>query len=184
MPTSDLGQVADTHQKLSLDDYLPTYQFSEYHEIEIDRQADVVFTAVKELDLSQSEVVNFLFRLRGLPKDMHNLSAFLDYGFIFLEEYENEEIILGFLIARGGLTKVSAAEFRNLSSKDYIKGTWNFKLSSCGNKTRLSTETRVFCPTRRSRIRFSIYWFFISQFSGLIRMIMLRMIKQHAEALD
>lgn len=182
MPVPNIGQLNNPHQKLGLDDYLPVFQFSEYHEIVIDRQADVVFTAVKELDLSQSKVVNFLFRIRGLPKDMHTLSAFLDYGFISLEDNENEEIVLGFLIHGNGLKKASSTEFWDLQDGDYIKGVWNYKFSPAGNKTRLSTETRVFCPTRRSRKRFSVYWFFISHFSGLIRLIMLRMIKKQAEA--
>lgn len=169
------------YPNLSFNDYLPTFQFSEYHDIEIDQGVDQVFSAVKDLDLSQSKVINLLFLIRGLPKDMHTLSSFLDYGFILLEERKNEEIIFGFLIGWKGLNKVMPAEFRGIAANDYIKGVWNFRLSPRGGRTRLSTETRVFCPNKGSKFRFSIYWLFISRFSGLIRKIMLRMIKQQAE---
>lgn len=170
-------------QKQSLDGYLPVFQISEFHEIEVDRQVDAVYLAVKKLDLSKSIVVKFLFWLRRLPPEMFTLAAFLDNGFILLEEKENEEIILGFLNSGQGLKKATPKEFSSSSGKDSIKGVWNFKLAPIGSKTMLSTETRVFCPTKRSLIRFSLYWFFISQFSGLIRKILLRMIKKQAEIL-
>ena len=113
---------------------------------------------------------------------MSNFYAFVENGFIFLDEKENDEIILGFLIGWKGLTKVPPDEFKHLQDKRYIKGVWNFKLSPSGENTSLSTETRVYCPTKLSRIRFSMYWFVISRFSGLIRKIMLKLIKEQAES--
>jgi hypothetical protein len=161
--------------------WLKEHQFSEYHEIEIAREADRVFEAIKQVDISQSRIIRILFRIRGLPQGMSNFYGFLENGFILLEENENEEIIFGFLIGWTGLAKMSPDEFKQLQDRNYIKGVWNFKLTPVGGKTSLSTETRVYCPTMLSRVRFSIYWFVISRFSGLIRIIMLRLIKKQVE---
>lgn len=180
MNTSHFGNATTPPVKLS--QWLEKYQFSEYHEIEIEREADRVFTAIKNVDISQSRIIRVLFKIRGIPQGMSDFYAFLENGFILLEEKENDEIILGFLIGWNGLMRVSPDEFKHLQDKRYIKGVWNFKLSPSGENTILSTETRVYCPTKLSRIRFSVYWFAISRFSGLIRKIMLRLIKEQTES--
>ena len=59
---------------------------------------------------------------------------------------------------------------------------WNFAIRPLvGNKTVLTTETRVRCVDPAGRWRFRIYWAFIRPFSGLIRLVMLRAIKRDAE---
>lgn len=45
----------------------------------------------------------------------------------------------------------------------------------------LATETRVFCPDRASRMRFTPYWHLIRPFSGLIRHRILSVIKGTSE---
>jgi len=179
MNTPHFYNAAMSPTKLS--QWLEMYQFSEYHEINIEKEADHVFKVIKNVDISQSRIIRTLFKIRGLPQGMSNFYAFLENGFILLEEKENDEIILGFLIGWNGLAKVPPDEFKHLQDKRYIKGVWNFKLAPLGKNTVLSTETRVYCPTMLSRIRFSIYWFVISRFSGLIRIIMLRSIKEQVE---
>jgi len=179
MNTSHFGNAAAPIARLSW--WLEKYQFSEYHEIEIAREAGRVFEAIKNVDISKSRIIRILFRIRGLPQGMSNFYTFLEYGFILLEERENEEIIFGFLIGWNGLQKVSPDEFKHLQDKRYIKGVWNFKLSPSRENIVLSTEARGYCPTKLSRIRFSRYWFAISHFNGLIRKIMLRLIKKQVE---
>jgi len=49
MSTSYLGNVATSPVKLS--QWLEKYQFSEYHEIEIEKEADRVFDAIENVDI-------------------------------------------------------------------------------------------------------------------------------------
>ena len=62
---------------------------------------------------------------------------------------------------------------------DTLKITLNFLMSEIGpGQTEVSTETRVQCLGKTMKRRFSIYWFFIRPFSGLIRREMLRILKK------
>jgi len=49
MNTSHLGNAATLPVKLS--QWLEMYQFSEYHEIEIEKEADRVFEAIENVDI-------------------------------------------------------------------------------------------------------------------------------------
>jgi len=166
-----------------IDDYLSVYQFSEYHSIVVRNRAEQIFPVIKNTNFRKSKFLNFLFIVRGLPAKMNSIDGFVDSGFILLEEHENKEIVLGFLfgVTLRKIKVVLPNEFKKFIDPRYIKGVWNFRLSRKDNKTILSTETRVFCPTKKSKILFSIYWFFISYFSGLIRMIILKLIKHESE---
>jgi|LGVF01.1.fsa_nt_gb hypothetical protein len=163
--------------------YLHSYQFSEYHEVAIEKKANVVFPIIKSVDFKKSKILKFLFTFRGLPKSMESINGFIDNGFILLDERENEEIVLGFLfgITVKEIKSVHPTSFFEFKDRNYIKGVWNFRINTAGNNTILSTETRVFCPTKISKIFFAIYWFLISYFSGVTRMAILKLIKQEAE---
>ncbi|MBU0731200.1 MAG: hypothetical protein KKE17_02380 [Proteobacteria bacterium] len=113
---------------------------------------------------------------------MQSLKGFMDNGFILLDVKKNEGLVLGFLFGRKGIKIVSPDAFKQFNAKGYIKCVWNFKLSGRQDATLLSTETRVFCTCKASKFFFSIYWFFIAYFSGLTRVIILKLIKQEAEA--
>ena len=55
----------------------------------------------------------------------------------------------------------------------------NFFVQEVGpERTLLSTETRVLCGDTVSRWKFRAYWEVIKPFSGLIRLIMLRVVRQ------
>ena len=166
-----------------IDKYLKQYQFSEHHEVEISRNRETVFNAIKNVNFYNSKFLKLLFRCRGLPSKMNSINGFIDCGFIFLEEQNNKEILLGFLLGGkfNGIKQVKPSEFINFSDQRYIKGVWNFHLSQTNKNTLLATETRVFCPCTSYRILFSIYWFFISYFSGVTRSIILNLIKQDSE---
>jgi hypothetical protein len=76
---------------------------------------------------------------------------------------------------------VSAAEFRGFDKPGFATITWNFRLRRGETGTVLSTETRVLCPTRRTRMLFRAYWTIVGPFSALIRREMLRLVKREAE---
>ncbi len=146
-----------------LNKYLKPFQFSEYHEIHIQSQARVIFPLIKRIDFKKSKLIKLLFTLRGLPRKMDSIDGFLEQGFILLEEKADDEMIVGFLfgIPIKELKRISPDQFASFDDRNFIKGVWNFKLKKSGTGNLLSTETRVFCPTRITKLLFAIYWFCI-----------------------
>ncbi|MFQ6120214.1 MAG: hypothetical protein ACE5KE_10055 [Methanosarcinales archaeon] len=143
---------------------------------------------MEKIDLTNSWIIKLLFTIRRLPKQARNLKEFVNSGFILLEEKENEEMVFG-LVSQPWkynvvFQKVTPDEFRIFAQKGYVKIVWNFYLSKIDeNRTHISTETRIYCTDKKAKLKFSLYWLLISQFSGLIRKIMLKLIKREAEEL-
>ena len=170
-----------------IDEFLPKYDFIETHDIKIRASAANVFNAVNEIDLCESPIIRGLFFLRGLPDKQLKLSNLRKSRFEVLGERENEELLLGlagkFWTIRGKLQKINSGNFREFDEKGFAKAVWNFSVSSNGNETRLTTETRVCCFDDASRRSFGFYWTFIQPFSGLIRREMLKIVKKKSEAM-
>lgn len=151
----------------NLNRFLETYQFSEFHTITIHTSKEAVWKTLNEIDFMKSKVIQSLFFLRGMQSHsvkLDDLKKFINP--VFIEE--NQEIIL-------------------CSTEKAFWGTctlaWNFYLQEIdGKTTELSTETRVFLPSRKDFLAFRCYWLFIEPFSRLIRRIMLSLIKKEAES--
>ncbi len=92
-----------------IDLFLPEYDFSETHDIEIRATAKTVFRTLNEVDLCESTVVRWLFRLRGMPARGMTLREMRRLQFETLGESENRELLLGlagrFWTIRGDLRK-------------------------------------------------------------------------------
>ena len=180
-----------------IDEYLSGFDAVERHQLTINAPANVVFDAVRGLDLSESRIVRALFRLREIPGCLRSrhlrarqlgltLHDLMKTGFVILGERPTEEIVLGvvgrFWTPRGGIKHVDAAGFAAFSSPGYAKAVWTFSVrESAHATTELKTETRVLCLDDSSRRRFKLYWTLVAPFSGLIRMEALRSIKRAAE---
>jgi hypothetical protein len=167
-----------------IDKYLPTYTFSEFHEIVVNSPIKNVYDVAKDVDLSKSKMITFLFKIRGLPTKRLHLQDFIDdIGFTNLEENYPHERLIGFW-ARGKIAKIPSYEdFSNNSIHPWIKVVWNFQFEKRGEeKTKVSTETRVLCVAPITRFTFGLYWSLIRPFSGLIRRKMLNIIKDDSEA--
>jgi hypothetical protein len=170
-----------------IDDFLPSYDFVETHEISINSKPDDVYSSLNEVNYCGSPIIRWLFWLRGLPAENVTLQSLSELRFITLGEVVNEEILLGitgqFWTVNGNLKKLDASGFREFNEKGFAKAVWNFSLNWSGLVTFLTTETRIKCLDPESRRRFGLYWTFISPFSGLIRMEMLKLVKRQAERL-
>ena len=171
----------------SLDRFLGRWDFAEYHSIEVDAPPERVDAQVRDLDLGRSRVVRLLFRLRGMPARSARLDGMQGIGFQLLDDRPGEEIVLGligrFWTSDGGLCRFDAQDFVAFDEPGWAKAVWNFRMTPLnGGRTRLETETRVLCTDARSRRRFRVYWTFIRPFSGLIRRVALREVKNKAEA--
>ncbi len=179
-----------------IDEFLPNYDFTEFHEIQIQAPAEIVYQKVLHLDLNSSEIIGNLFKLRQLPalfssKKRHQEKLGLTFeglekfGFILLGKNPGEEILLGlvgrFWTRSGGIRRLDGDSFRKFTEPGFAKTVWNFYLSEKENQTVLSTETRIACMDDRSRRNFKIYWTFIRPFSGIIRQEILKVVRRETE---
>jgi len=145
-----------------------------------------VYPAIWETNIGGSWLIRLLFFLRGLPKPFLTLKGVTHNGFVVLREDVNMELNLG-LIAKpwkptGEILQITATEFNNFNQKGWVKVVWNFRLEEVSEQTvELSTETRIHCTDTTSKWFFSIYWFFVAPFSGIVRTEMLKLIKKRAE---
>ena len=157
----------------TLDAFMPTYEFSERHAVEVSAPPERVDRAVREVTLAEMPVVRALFALRGLPRRGANrpvLSAFREATTV-LEDVPGEGLVLElrgqFWRLRGGRGEPSATAVVDVRSE---------------RAGVLSTERRVHVEDAAARRKFRRYWRVIRPFSGLIRVRMLRAAKRRAEA--
>jgi len=170
-----------------IDEFLPEHDFIETHCISIRADAADIYRVANEVDFSESPVIRWLMRLRGMSVGNLTLSNLGKFKFEMLGETLNKEMVIGlvgkFWTVAGDLQRIDAESFKVFDTTGYAKAVWNFSLAQDGENTRLTTETRIKCLDENSRRRFGFYWMFICPFSGLIRMEMLKSIKRKAEAL-
>lgn len=187
---------------MRLDHYLPGYHFCERHQIIIHASPEKIFSNVMHLDLKKSKVILALFKIRGAlavlspgskwkgkPFSLRlAVDELIKDHFQLLEEVEKKEIVLGFAgkfwQPSGDIIKFSSAgDFIHFNREGYCKSAWNFYIEEHdGGGYALLTETRILCLGWRAKILFGCYWLTIRFFSGLIRVIMLKMTKEQAEA--
>jgi hypothetical protein len=142
-----------------IDKYLKNYQYNARYERTINAPAKDCFIAARDLDISPSFVTRTLLRLRGLPYKNASLQDFIkNMCFTYLEEIPYQEFIID-------------------ASQKGLKIYWNFTFHEISNaQTKVGTETRIYCPSKKAKRKFSVYWFFVKPFSGIIRKELLRMI--------
>jgi len=160
------------------------------HAASIRAPRERIWECAKTVDVNRSPAARVLFALRRLLAGSGGrafpltVESLLD-GFILLGERPAQEILFGLIgkpwTARYGARKVAPGEFASFSEPGFAKIVMNFKLAGTPPAVTLSTETRVLCLDGVSRIRFRIYFGFAGPFSGLIRVEMLRLIRNCAE---
>jgi hypothetical protein len=177
-----------------IDSFAPGPDAVETHRIAINASPDVVYRALWTADLGRSLIIKFLLALRSLPEfTLHprkplprdrtiTLQTLIDAGFGVLAEQPGKEIVLGvsgkFWRPAGNLSPFNRADFDAPVAQGLARAVWNFHVAVVSDQSVLSTETRVICGDSRSRQKFRAYWFFVRPFSGLIRRIMLRAVRQ------
>lgn len=178
-----------------IDDFMPVWDFSEKHETVIRASVEDVSRALHTADFSESFIVRWLLKLRGMSGENVTLASLKDTKFRILAEKENEEVVIGlagkFWTPTGAMQDVDAGNFREFDKPGFAKAAWNFTVHSVNDKqpvtnsdpeTRVTTETRIQCMDDKSRGSFGFYWTFIQPFSGWIRNEMLAVVKRKAEA--
>ena len=179
-----------------IDSFAPNPDAVETHRIAINASPDVVYRALWTADLGRSLIIKFLLALRSLPEfTLHpcqrlpqdrkiRLQTLIDAGFGVLAEQPGKEIVLGvtgrFWRPMGNLSPFNRADFDAPVAQGLARAVWNFHVAVDNDQAVLSTETRVTCGDSRSRQKFRAYWFFVRPFSGLIRRIMLKNVRNAA----
>lgn len=171
-----------------IDRYLDTFDFSERHHVTVSGPPEEIYRAAYEVDFTDSFAIRWLLRLRGMSTENFSLRTVQRSIFKKLDEEPGSELVLG-LIGRfwttfGDLQTIrSGADFCEFEKPGYAKAVWNFSVAEeGGNRSRITTETRIKCLDDASRRRFGRYWTLIRPFSGLIRLEMLRVIKRRVES--
>ena len=169
---------------MTLNTVMPNYDVREYHQTFIRASRAVVYASLKATDFRGSWLVRNLLRLRagGKAAETVKLEQFWQTGFLLLEDRPNEEVLLGlvgrFWTPNGGRLKMAPDQFPAFNDPRYGKAVFNFLLTETPDGTLLSTETRVKFHRNPERFFFRCYWAVIRPFSGLIRLEMLRQVKQ------
>ena len=165
-----------------IDKYLPGYDFNEVHSIKVNGPANGIYDKMLSCDMSQSFLIKLLFTLRGMPGHLYSIDHLTSVGFIKLDEQPGKEIVYGIVTTSPTFnsceSNLTPASFSQNTNPAIIKGVINFQLLKERDSTHIiSTETRVWCGSRKMRKRFSLYWFFVKPFSQLIRRSMLKQMK-------
>jgi hypothetical protein len=173
-----------------LDAWLPAFEFSEQHQLEICAAREQVDRALRGVSVEEIPVARALFWLRRLGRgNSDRRRPFLDQGAIVLEDTPGEVVVLGltgqFWRLRSGGRDVgrprTAEEYLAYDRPDVCKAAIDFRIAELGDgRCRLSTETRVHVEDPASRRAFRRYWLVIRPFSGLTRILFLRAVRRQA----
>jgi hypothetical protein len=181
-----------------LDEFVPVYQFGEFHEIRVAASREQTYGAIK--DVTAGEI--FLFRAltairrfgRPGPESILNaperrplLDVATHSGFLLLAEDPGREIVIGtaVIVPPGWRPKgrPTPEGFKRLHAPGFALAAMNFRLDDAGpHACHVTTETRVYATDAGARRRFVAYWRVIYPGSALIRRMWLRAIRERAES--
>jgi hypothetical protein len=194
LPTSETRIVA---KQSALDDFIPVYQFHEFHETRIHASREAVFKAIKEVRANEIFLFRTLTWIRRFgrsgredilnpPENEPLLAVALRTSFMRLAEEPDREIVVGTLAAapKGTRLKKDATpeDFKALQTPGFALAALNFRLEDVSHaETVLTTETRVYATDTSTRKRFGAYWRVVYPGSALIRVTWLRAIRHRAE---
>jgi hypothetical protein len=193
LPATEKRSSSSTTQ---LDQFVPIYQFHEFHSLKIDGNADHVYRAIKEVAASEIPLFHTLTWIRrcgralpegvlNVPKGRPILEVASKTSFQVLAEEPGLEIVLGTLVVTppgDQRLPVTPREFKNLRAPGYVLAAINFRVDAAGPGASLvSTETRVYGTDAPARRKFARYWRVIYPGSALIRRMWLQAIKRRAE---
>ncbi len=185
LPVSE-ARVAGARTRL--DEFMPVYQFGEFHSVDVRASREQVWRAVWEVRPEEIRFFRTLMWIRGIggsmaPQHRPVLESFTAGSFQLLAEDRGVEIVVGRAGDGRGSSKLSAEEFEAIHQAPLVKIAMNFRIQEAdAAHCTLSTETRVYAAGPRVVRGFATYWRMIYPGSSLIRRMWLRAIKLRAEA--
>jgi hypothetical protein len=183
---------------MMLDDFLPRYDVNEVHSVITAAPPGAVMQSIRELTPREVPLLVALMALRSVPAllcgrrlptrarrlDGRLLDGFRRGGFVELGDSSGELVFGGvgrFWRADGGLRRVDATDFRDFAEPGWAKAAFNFEVERVGERTVVTTETRVATTDDSARRSFGRYWRVVGPGSALIRVAWLRAIRRRAE---
>lgn len=173
-----------------LDEFIPAYDVHEVHSTSIAARPEAVIDAIREVTAREVPLMVVLMTLRAGPRARRLsggrtiLTQFERAGFVALREGPDGMVYGGvgrFWTPSGGLRGVDPSGFGAFDEPGYAKAAFSFELERRGDRTLLTTETRVLATDERSRRRFRRYWRLVHPGSAAIRIAWLRAIRRRAE---
>ncbi|MDH2308178.1 hypothetical protein [Methylobacterium brachiatum] len=174
-----------------LDRYLPTYQFSETHACLIAAEPTAIVDNVVAYRPESDWFFRLMIGLQELPMRLVGKpgtpSAPFGFDDFTLLDRSADEIVYG-LVGRFwrpdyGLEPVAdGPAFQAFAAGDVARLALAFATRRHPDgRTQLVTETRIDCPSRAARLKFTLYWLVIRPVSGLVRRRMLASIRRASE---
>lgn len=168
-----------------IDYYVPAYQFSERHEVFVGIAPSILLDVVTHPGVATDPWMRTFIKMRELPGRLleklgkggalKNQPPFGIDNFLVLGRDADREIAFG-LLGRFwkpdyGLVSLNSAEdFHVFNEAGVAKLVLNLSASVMDDgRTRLATETRIFCNDKESKFYLTLYWCLIRPVSGLIR---------------
>jgi hypothetical protein len=186
-----------TSRTTKLDDWMPHWQVSERHTLQVAASPARIFAAIHEVRADEILLFGTLTAIRrgggtgpenimNAPEQKPLLDVATQTSFILLEEEAPRELVLGTVIAaprearRSG--RLEPDLFRKTLPPGVVLATMNFSVTPAGNGgSMLSTETRIYANSRSVLRQFGVYWRIIHPGSDIIRRMWLRAIALRAE---
>ena len=204
------GEIRVATPRTQLDQFVPAYQFNEFHSLRIAAQKDKVYTALKQVTAEEILFFHTLVWIRRMgrpgpesilnpPPNMPLLEVATRTTFILLAEEPDREIAFGTLVAaprgwrpRGERTPEAFKALLASQQPGFVLAAMNFRLEDCDTTDRpgadpctlLTTETRIYATDTSSRRAIARYWRVIYPGSSLIRRMWLRAIRKRATELE
>jgi hypothetical protein len=172
-----------------LDEFVPVYQFSEFHSVDIAASKERVDAAIRAVRPEEIRFLKTLMGIRGIgnmaPEGRPILESFITKSFMPLADEPGREIVFG----QGGSApggrrrRLTAGDFKAFPPGPLAKIAMNFRIQELdATHCILTTETRVYTAGPHVLRGFATYWRMIYPGSALIRREWLRAIQRRAEA--
>ena len=182
---SHVMQSARPHQRL--DDFLPDYQFVEYHEARVRAPVEAVVKAIREVSLADMPAAVWLLRIRAAagghfrasPPARHPLLDRMlgpGSGFLALDLSDPSELVLGMVgfVHKPPPSVTTPEQFAAFTAPGGIRVAFNLRVVDEGDGVlRVSTETRSLANDDAARRTFARYWRIIYPGSSIIRRVWL-----------
>jgi hypothetical protein len=190
-------QSANMVPRTQLDQFVPVYQFREYHSTSIRAQAEEIFDAIKSVTADDIFLFRGLTWIRRLgrrgpasilnpPANQPILDVATKTSFVLLANQPNREIVVGIVVIAPRRWRLrqrpTPQEFKSLRAPGFALAAMNFLIErESAAEHVLSTETRIFATSASARLRFAAYWTAIYPGSALLRRMWLRAIAVRAQ---
>jgi hypothetical protein len=162
-----------------IDDFMPEYQFYEYHEMYVNAPAKAVYRAMREVAFTDIPIARWLLRIRGMKTGQFAQPILEELtqpgtGFLSLENNNLYEYVGGFVGKPWSNDKPpdvkTPEEFCAFRLPGNIKVAFNMHVVAMEDGIcRLSSETRIIGVDASAQKAFSRYWRMIYPGSAIIR---------------